>query len=170
MAGVVFVETPAGPKLIGINSGVFPGVSGGASHKYGIISRNVRVSSFVGWIHETISKYESGNEPLKGLVAHWDFDDLSEGFVHDVSGVGHRGNLVRAKPTKGILGGAVEFRSLRGASRLAMNQKEYVEVPNETSAWNKVIANDLKIKKEITIAVWVNRAMPRGAVLRQLLI
>ena len=161
--GGVFVETPAGPKLVGINSGVFPGVSGGASHKYGIISRNVRVSSFVGWIHETIGKYESGNEPLKGLVAHWDFDDLSDGFVHDVSGVGHRGNLVRAKPAKGVLGGAVEFRSPRGASRLAPNQKEYVEVPNETSAWNKVIAKDLKIANEITIAVWVNRAKPRDA-------
>jgi Concanavalin A-like lectin/glucanases superfamily/Trypsin len=159
--GGLFVETPAGPKLIGINSSVFPGVSAGASHKYGIISINVRVSSYIRWIHETISKYESENEPLRGLVAHWDFDDLSEGFVHDVSGVGHRGNLVQAKPTKGILGGAVEFRSQRDASKLAMNKNEYVEVPNKTSAWNKVIANDLKIRKDITIAVWFNRAMPR---------
>jgi hypothetical protein len=164
--GGVFAETPAGAKLIGINSGVFPGVSAGPSHKYGIISRNVRVSSFVGWIHQTIQEYESGNSPLKGLVAYWDFDDLTDGYVHDVSGVGHRGNLVRAKPTKGILGGAVEFRSPRGLSRLAMNQKSYVEVPNETSAWKKVIANDLKIKKEITIAVWVNQAMLRDAVLK----
>jgi hypothetical protein len=164
--GGVFAETPAGIKLIGINSGVFPGVSAGPSHKYGIISRNVRVSSFVGWIHQTMREYESGNEPLKGLVAHWDFDDLTERYVHDVSGVGHRGNLVGVKPTKGVLRGAVEFRSPRGVSRLAINQKAYVEVPNETSAWKKVIANDLKIEKEITIAVWANRAISPDAGLK----
>ena len=161
--GGVFVETPAGTKLIGINSGVFPGVSAGESYKYGIISRNVRVSSFVGWVHETISKFESGNEPLKGLVAHWDFNDLSGGFAHDISGVGHRGNLVGVKPTKGILGGAVEFGSSGGAFRLPPNKQEYVDVPNETGAWNGVVANDLKIKKDITIAVWVYRAIQRDA-------
>ena len=168
--GGLFVETPEGRKLIGINSGVFPGVSAGPTHKYGIIGRNVRVSSFIDWIKGTIAKFDSENDPLKGLVAHWDFDDLSDGFVHDVSGVGHRGNLVRAKPTKGILGGAVEFRSPRGVSRLAISNKEYIEVPNKTSVWNKVIANDLKIQKEITIAVWVNRAMPHSADFKTIII
>jgi hypothetical protein len=154
--GGVFVDTLRGRKLVGINSGVFPGAAAGPSHEYGIISRNVRVSSFIGWINETMSKFESGNEPLKGLVGHWDFDDLSEGFAQDVSGMGHRGNIVGAGRIKGMRGGAVEFRAL---PRLPMNKQEYVEVPNATSAWNGVVANDLKIRKDITIAAWFYRAI-----------
>jgi Concanavalin A-like lectin/glucanases superfamily len=160
--GGVFVETPTGRKLIGINSGVFPGVSAGSSHKYGIISRNVRVSSFISWINKTMTRFESGNEPLKGIVAHWDFDDLSEGFAQDVSGVGHRGNIVRARPTAGIIGGAIEFRTLPEKFRLIMTQQDYIEVPNTTRAWKGVVANDLKIEKDITIAVWVYRVMSGG--------
>jgi hypothetical protein len=132
-------------------------------HKYGIISRNVKVSSFIGWINETMTRFESGNEPLQGLVAHWDFEDLSEGFAQDISGVGHRGNIVRARPTEGIVGGAIEFRALPEEFWLPMTKQDYVEVPNATGAWNRIIANDLKIAKDITIAAWIYRVMSGGA-------
>jgi hypothetical protein len=121
-------------------------------HTYGIISRTVRVSSYIDWIHGTIARFESGDEPLKGLVAHWDFDDTSEGFAQDVSGVGHRGNIIRAIPTEGIIGGAIAFRAPPETLNTPMTQQEYVEVPNATNAWNGVIANDLKIEKDITVA------------------
>lgn len=107
--GGVFIETPNGRQLIGISSGVFPGVSAGSSHLYGIVARVVRVSTFIGWIHATMARFESGDEPLTGLVAHWDFDDLSEGFAQDVSGVGHRGEIVHARPTAGIRGGPLNL-------------------------------------------------------------
>jgi hypothetical protein len=128
-------------------------VAAGASHKYGIVSRNVRVSSYVGWINQVIYEFENGSEPVKGLLAHWDFDDISEGFAQDMSGVGHRGNIVRAKAAEGISRGAVEF----GVSREIWNgsSAEYVEVPNRTSSLNGLLANDLKIRKDVTIAAWL---------------
>ena len=157
--GGVFVETPQGRQLIGINSGVFPGHTSGSSHTYGMISRTVRVSPYIDWIRGTIARFESGGEPLKGLVAYWDFDDLSEGFAQDVSGVGHRGNIIRATATEGIIGGAIAFRATPETFNNPMTQQEYVEVPNTTSSWNGIIANDLKIEKDITIAVWIYRIM-----------
>ena len=161
--GGVFVETPQGHQLIGINSGVFPGHTAGSSHTYGIISRTVRVSSYIDWIRGTIARFESGDEPLTGLVAYWDFDDLSEGFAQDASGVGHRGNIIRAVATKGIMGGAIAFRAPPEKFNNPMTEQEYVEVPNATSEWNGVIANDLKIEKDITVAAWIYRIMSGGA-------
>jgi hypothetical protein len=161
--GGVFVDTPQGRQLIGISSGVFPGHTAGSSHTYGIISRTVRVSSYIDWIHRTIARFESGVEPLKGLVAHWDFDDLSKGFAQDVSGVGHRGDLIRAIPAEGMIGGAIAFRAPPEKFNDPMTKQEYVEVPNATSAWNGVIANDLKIEKDITVAVWIYRIMSGSA-------
>lgn len=160
--GGVFAATPTGRQLIGIHSGVFPGVAAGPSHTYGMLSRNVRVSSFLPWIQATMSRFAADDEPLKGLVAHWDFDDLSDGFAHDVSGVGHRGTVVRAGPTDGILGGGLALRASPEHFRLPMTAQEYVEVPNATSAWKGVIAHDLKIPRDITIAAWVYRIRSGG--------
>lgn len=108
-------------------------------------------------------RYESGNEPLKGLVSHWNFDDLADGFAQDVSGVGHRGNIVGARPVEGVIGGAIEFRARPEKFRVPMTKQDYVEVPNATSALKGVVANDLKIERDITIAVWVYRVMSGGA-------
>ena len=169
--GGVFIETPAGRRLIGINSGCF-GKDGtvtgtaGKNHRYGIGSRTMRVSAFVPWIHQTIRHYESGAEPLTGLVAHWSFDEPSGEYVNDVSGIGHRGTIVRARRTRGIKAGALQFHSGPKTFMLPMEQQEYVQVANPTGLFYKIgrgICQDLKITGDITIAAWVCRSRSGGA-------
>lgn len=51
-----------------------------------------------------------------GLVAHYDFNEISDGVIKDVSGNGHNGTYQNASATTGTVDGAVEITgSMNGA-------------------------------------------------------
>ena len=164
--GGVFIETSAGRRLIGLNSGLFgengaPTKSAGAKHLYGIGSRVVRVSSFRDWIDRTIGDFESNRVPMRGLTAHWGFEEPDGGYAHDLSGVGHRGTILGAKRAEqGVIGRALEFGDSPDSSSLPMTDRKRVEVQNKTQQFYEAglgVAQDLKISGDITLSAWVNR-------------
>ncbi len=155
--GGIFMDTAEGLKLIGVDSGAYPQNNG----KYGVVTRIARVSSHIDWINSTIARFESGIEPLAGLIARWDFKDLSEGYAQDVSGTGHRGNVVDAEHTDGKIGQGIYFFARPSEYYLPMTSQDYVEVPNNNLG--HYIANDLKLTDDFSIAAWVYRVMSGGA-------
>ncbi len=72
-----------------------------------------------------------------GLIALWTFDDGRGEIARDSSGKGNHGTVVgRAKWTKGIIGGALEFDGTN----------DFVSISNEGS---------FDIKDRITVAAWI---------------
>lgn len=168
--GGVFIDTADGRQLIGINSGCI-GENGkvtgasGDKHRYGILARLVRISQFHEWVTAMQQLYEQDAVLTTGLIAHWDFEAVEDPFVYDVSGTGHRGEIVGARLTDGLRGKACRFDPVVGrpadsdsneAKPEELNSR-FLRVNNETELFYKVgnaVLNDLKLTNDFTLMTW----------------
>ncbi|MBL1227128.1 LamG-like jellyroll fold domain-containing protein [Enterococcus sp. BWR-S5] len=76
----------------------------------------------------------------KQPVAHWDFDQLTNGIVKDVSGNGHDGQLVGGNSVAGKIGQALQ-----------LNGSQYVKVPHDEQL-------NLSKSQNYTISAWIKHS------------
>ncbi|GAA3407421.1 Ig-like domain-containing protein [Paenibacillus hodogayensis] len=82
--------------------------------------------------------YVSGpNSPIRGLVAHWNFEQVTDGKVADMSGNGHTATVTNAQLTpNGRVGSGLEF--------------------NGTNAYvNAGPASDYQLTDALSVAMWI---------------